>query len=76
MWRLIFCENGTHYQTIDSNNSIEIIAAEGILRRKHITVLCVVDYTERLIFSKSKNFENHREFIDEIIFDPKLVEQY
>jgi hypothetical protein len=76
MWRLIYCERDKHYGTIDSRSSIEIIALEGILSLQNIKVLCVVDYAKRLILNKGTDFYIHRDRIDEIIFDPKIVKQY
>jgi hypothetical protein len=76
MWRLIYCEKDKNYGTIDSKSSMEIIALEGMLTLQHINVLCVVDYARRLILNKRMGFYIHRELIDEIIFDPKIVKQY
>jgi hypothetical protein len=76
MWRLIYCGKDRNYGTIDSKSSMEIIALEGMLTLQRINVLCVVDYSRRLILNKRMEFYIHRELIDEIIFDPKIVKQY
>jgi ferredoxin-like protein FixX len=73
MFRIIYCEPGKMYQTIDSHNEIEIIANEGLLKCSQCKIICVINYSNQLILNKSSDFDIHRELIDEIIFDPKII---
>lgn len=73
MFRLIYFEPGRPYGVIDSKSQIELIAKQGLLGSKCITVICVIDYANRAILNKCKYFDIHRELIDEIIFDQWLI---
>jgi hypothetical protein len=73
MFRLIYFEPGRPYGVIDSKSQIELIAKQGLLGSKRINVICVIDYANRAILNKSKYFDIHRELIDEIIFDQRLI---
>jgi hypothetical protein len=70
MFKLIYYEPGKPYGAIDSNNQVKLIAMESILISKQITIICVVDYANRLLLNKCKYFDIHRELIDDLIFDP------
>jgi len=71
MYRLIYYTPERPYGTIDSYSQIELIANEAILNSTHITVVCVVDYTKKIIINKCKYYDMHRELIDDLIFDRK-----
>jgi hypothetical protein len=71
MYRLIYYVPGRPYGTIDSYSQIELIAEEAILKSRHITVVCVVDYPNKLILNKCKYYDMHRELIDDLIFTSK-----
>lgn len=76
MFRLIYCEPGSLYRSIDSFSQIELIAKEADLNSKHMTVVCVVDYANKLVYKRNKYYDIHRELIDDLIFDPRVVNKY
>lgn len=73
MFRLIYYEPGRPYGVIDSRSQIELIAKQGLLGSKCRTIVCMIDYANRAILNKCKYFDIHRELIDEIIFDQRLI---
>jgi len=71
MYRLIYYVPEKPYGTIDCYSQIELIANEAILNSEQITVVCVVDYTKKVILNKCKYYDFHRELIDDLIFTRK-----
>jgi hypothetical protein len=73
MYRLIYVTADSNYYTSDSETSSELVASEEILREQGFVVLCVIDYESRSISNKSSDYPEHRDRIDDLIFDPMFV---
>jgi hypothetical protein len=41
-----------------------------------LNVICIVDYKKQNIFNKSKDYSFHRDYIDNLIFDTKYVNNF
>jgi hypothetical protein len=73
MYRLIYVTADSNYTTFDSETRSELVATEEMLRQQGFVVLCLVDYESRSISKKSPAYPEHRDRIDELIFDPMFV---
>jgi hypothetical protein len=76
MYRLIYLTPDNNYHIFDSADNTEIDTKEEILNKQEFDVLCRVDYKRQLIFKKSLSYHEHRDLIDDLIFDPKYVTNY
>ncbi len=73
MFRLIFYTDIGGYGVFDSKISTQLIAKEYFLIQDGISVLCIIDYNQKMILHKGRLYQAHREHIDDIIFDPTIV---
>lgn len=73
MFRLIYFKPASGYESFDYKDDAHYTAAEQTARNKDALVVCVVDYYNKAILHKCSDFNNHREQIDHIIFDPKVM---
>jgi hypothetical protein len=70
MYKLIYYVPGRPYGTFASYSQMRLIAEEAVLSSKQISVVCVIDYRNKLIFKKCEYYDIHRELIDDLIFTP------
>lgn len=76
MYRLIYLIAENTYNMFDSEDNAEIAAKEEKLSLLGLEIVCIVDYKRQFILKKSLKYTQHRDFIDEMIFDPKLVSNF
>lgn len=76
MYRLIYFTPSTGYKHVDYKSEVEFSSAEKQAVLQDAIVVCVVDYRNKAIVNKCPDFNVHREHIDHIIFDPKVMGLY
>jgi hypothetical protein len=76
MLRLIYLEPSLEYQYFDSESKDKIEDTEVRLQGQGAEIVCLVDYRRQFIFKKSKEYTYHRDFIDDLIFDPQYVTNF
>jgi hypothetical protein len=76
MLRLIYNHPAKGYQTFDAELNSVVTEKEKSLKTSGCETLCIVDYKLRSISQKGPNYSTHRDFIDDIIFDPKYAKNY
>lgn len=76
MYRLIYFNPSTGYKFIDYKDEKQFPEAEQQAKLQDATIVCVVDYYHKSILHKSADFNIHREQVDHIIFDPKVMGLY
>ena len=76
MFRLIYFNPSLGYKSIDYRDEAQTSAAETTAKNHNAFIVCVVDYYHKAILNKCPDFNNHREQIDQIIFDPKVMGLY
>jgi hypothetical protein len=73
MFRLIYFNPLKGYGTLDSDDDPQILVTGNLLRDNGVNVVCIVDYQQKLILNKSPDYNLHRDFIDDLIFEPKFL---
>ncbi len=76
MYRLIYLTAENTYDFFDSEDKGLMAAKEEDLTQQGLDVVCIVDYKRQFILKKSLRYTQHRDFIDDLIFDPKLVSNF
>jgi hypothetical protein len=76
MYRLIYFNRSIGYKSTDYKDDNQRIEAEQEAFDHNANVICIVDYYHKAILQKCLDFNMHREKIDHIIFDPKVMELY
>ncbi len=76
MYRLIYFTADNSYSTFDSEKDAEMNEKEKDLIRTGLEVVCLIDYKRHSISKKCPRYAQHRDFIDDMIFDPKFVTNY
>ena len=76
MYRLIYFKPSIGYQFIDYKDDTQRSEIEQKAELRDATVICVVDYSHKAILQKCPDFNIHREPIDHIIFDPRVMGLY
>jgi hypothetical protein len=76
MYRLIYLTAENTYNIFDSEDNGEMAAKEEVLSQQGLDIVCIVDYKRQFILKKSLKYTQHRDFIDDMIFDPKLVSNF
>lgn len=76
MFRLIYFNPAIGYKTFDYKKVEQYADGEKIVAESEATIVCVVDYYHKAILHKSANYDSHREKIDLLIFDPKVMGLY
>lgn len=76
MYRLIYFTAENSYSTFDSEKDAEVNEKEKDLKRRGLEVICLIDYIRHTISKKCPKYAQHRDLIDDMIFDPKFVNNY
>jgi hypothetical protein len=76
MFRLIYFNPSIGYKAIDYKQDTEYSEAELVAVSSSAMIICVVDYRNKAILHKCSDFDIHREQIDQLIFDPKVMGLY
>lgn len=76
MFRLIYFSQSMGYKTIDYKQDAQYSEAKLKAVSSSAMIICVVDYRNKAILHKCADFDKHREQIDQLIFDPKVMGLY
>jgi hypothetical protein len=76
MYRLIYFNPSIGYKFTDYKDDTQRFEAEKEAQYQDAIIICIVDYYHKAILQKSADFNLHREKIDHIIFDPKVMGLY
>jgi hypothetical protein len=76
MLRLIYLNSLSEYQYFDSESKDKIENIEVRLENQGADIVCLVDYSRQFIYKKSKDYVTHRDYIDDLIFDPQYVTNF
>lgn len=76
MYRIIYFSTSLGYKTIDYKDDTYTLEAEEVVKNHQALLICVVDYYRKAILEKCDDFSVHRDKIDHIIFDPKVMGLY
>lgn len=76
MFRLIYFNPSIGYKAFDYKQDMQLSEAQQIAVDTSAIVVCVVDYYNKAILHKCEDFDTHREQIDQLIFDPKVMGLY
>lgn len=76
MYRLIYFNTSLGYKIIDYKDDEFTAEAEEVVESHMALLVCIVDYYRKAIFKKCEDFNIHRDKIDHIIFDPKVMGRY
>lgn len=76
MYRIIFYHPDNGYGILDSENECEMVATKLLFDKMLLTVICIVDYRKQNIFNKSTDYSFHRDYIDNLIFDTRYVNNF
>jgi major membrane immunogen (membrane-anchored lipoprotein) len=76
MFRLISFSPSIGYKAFDYKQDVQFSEAEQIAVETGAIIVCVVDYHNKAILHKCTDFDMHREQIDQLIFDPKVMGLY
>jgi hypothetical protein len=73
MYKLVYYDPRMGYGTIDSDIYDQIIDTDRHLREEGKEIVCIVDYNEKLITHKSRDYNVHRDKVDTFIFDYEFL---
>lgn len=73
MYKLVYYDPLVGYGTFDSNVYSQIIDTDQQLKKSGKEVVCIVDYDAQEIMHKSRNYNLHRDNIDNYIFDYEFL---
>jgi len=76
MFRLIYFDPSFGYKTFDYKRVEQYVEGERVAADSKAVIICVVDYYNKSILHKSADYDMHREQIDSLIFDPKVMGLY
>ncbi len=76
MFRLIYFNSSLGYQSFDYKDVTDFPEAEQVAKNHDAVIVCVVDYYHKSILHKCLDFNKHRDDIDHLIFDPKVMGLY
>jgi hypothetical protein len=76
MFRLIYFNPAAGYRTFDCKQVERLSEGERLVADAEAMIICVVDYYNKAILHKCSDYETHREQIDPLIFDPKVMGLY
>lgn len=68
MLRIIF-ELPYGYRVKDTMSYEKALALESLYKSRGINVICIVDFNNKIIKNKCVHFSEHREIIDDFLFD-------
>jgi hypothetical protein len=74
MVRIIYHVPKLGYRIHDRASLEEILLLEISLKSASATVVCVVDFKNKLVSNKSSDFLEHMDRIDPILFEPDFVQ--
>jgi hypothetical protein len=73
MFRLVYFDPAQGYGAIDSNRYNQIMDTDNHLKQEGKEVICIVDYDQKMIDHKSADYRQHRDNIDNYIFDYEFL---
>jgi hypothetical protein len=73
MFRLVYFDPVQGYGSFDSSRYNQILDTDNHLKQEGKKVICIVDYDLKLIENKSPDYCEHRDNIDDIIFDYEFL---
>ncbi len=76
MYRVIYFNPSLGYKSIDYKDDTYTSKAEEFIKSQDAFLVCIVDYYRKAILNKCDDFNSHREKIDHIIFDSKVMGLY
>jgi hypothetical protein len=74
MVRIIYYVPKLGYRIQDRASHEEILLLEISLKSASATVVCIVDFKNKLVSNKSSDFLAHMDRIDPILFEPDFVQ--
>jgi hypothetical protein len=68
MYRVIYLDENSEYQTFDSEDYNIIADNQKSLKRCGNKIICIVDYYYNVILNKCRDFKLHLQHIDRFVF--------
>jgi len=73
MYRLVYFDPASGYGSSDSNSYSQILDTDRHLKEEGKDVVCIVDYEAKEITHKSRDYPEHRDKVDNFIFDYEFL---
>lgn len=74
MVRIIYHIPELGYRVLDRYTHEEILELEPSLKNANASVVCIVDFKNKIVVNKSSDFLEHRERMDEMLFDQDYIQ--
>jgi hypothetical protein len=74
MVRIIYHTSTHGYRVQDRETHQEIIALEDSFEKTNITVVCIIDFSNKIVSNKSSDFSEHMDRIDPVLFDSSYIQ--
>jgi hypothetical protein len=74
MVRIIYHIPELGYRVLDRDKHEEILRLEPSLKNANASIVCIIDFKNKLVTNKSSDFIEHRERMDDVLFDQDYIQ--
>jgi hypothetical protein len=74
MVRIIYHIPELGYRVLDRYTHEEILRIEPSLKNANASIICIIDFKNKIVANKSFDFIEHRERMDDILFNKDYIQ--